>query len=288
MADRSAYRLWRRCIEMVLVVACGLTPPALLVSIAIPSVAWAASGPIDSTNYNSVAPGDENYEYWSLQAKSPDRVSYVLDPAGKRGTVQRIELRPGDSNVAGPTGERAEVVNTRNFGGFVDGQTVIMSWGVFIDSRFASPPGDWNAFAQIHAAGGGNQAPLQLGLSSDAASLSMYIAGGGHWVESGQPNGSRQESFALGPLAKNRWHDFVIEIRFGCTGKGYAKLWLDGAALVAAQNRAIGYCGDPGLYWKQGFYRSTYDKVTRLWFSDTFRWANAEDALAHYRWGTSR
>lgn len=282
MPGGLACRLWRSCIDTGLAAGYGLMPLVLLISVVMSPSAW-ATGPIDRTNYGSVLPGDADYGYWSLQAKSLDRVSYVLDPAGQRGTVQRVEVRPGDANVAGPYGERAEVINTGNLGGFVDGQTVVMALGVLIDSKFASPPGNWNHFAQIHAAGGGNQSPLQLSLGSDQALLSMRIVGGGQWVESGQPSGAGEEAFALGPLTKNRWHDFVVEIRFGCTGNGYAKLWLDGSPLVDARDRAIGYCGDPGLYWKQGFYRSAYEKVTCLWFSDTFRWASAVDALANYR-----
>ena len=51
------------------------------------------------------------------------------------------------------------------------------------------------------------------------------------------------------------WHDFVV-VRFDCTGTGYVQLWLDGQLLVDARDRKIGYCGDPGMYWKQGFYRA--------------------------------
>jgi len=208
-------------------------------------------------------------------------VKYVDDPAGQRGVVQRIEVRPGDKSG---DGERAEVINPSVLGGFQDGETLVMSWGLMIDSTFASPPGSWNGFVQIHADGGGNQAALHLGLASDQADLRLGLVGGGDWIPEGQPQGSVQQSFDLGPLPKDRWHDFVMAVRFGCTGSGYVQLWVDGQLLADARDQKIGYCGDPGMYWKQGFYRSAYDKTTRLWFSDTYRWASVPDAGNYYRY----
>ncbi|AKK26195.1 hypothetical protein AB431_05245 [Mycobacterium sp. EPa45] len=230
-------------------------------------------------------PGVENYDYWGEQVEAPDRVRYVDDPTDQRGIVQRIEVRPGDNSAVGSSaGERAEVINTGDLGGFQDGQTIVMSWGLMIDSNFASPPGTWNSFVQIHAGGpGSNQSPLSLHLAGDQADLSLKLFGGGDWNPSTQPDDAVWEMFDLGQLPKDRWHDFVMEVRFGCTGSGYVQLWLDGRKLVDAHYRKIGYCGDPGMYWKQGVYRSAYDKPTRLWFSDTYRWASLSDAFGYYR-----
>ncbi|WP_425563444.1 heparin lyase I family protein [Mycolicibacterium helvum] len=255
-------------------------------SVVDPASASAASAPLTRTDYDSIAAGAESYSYWAEQVKAPDRVSYVADPAGQRGIVQRIEVKPGDNYVfeTGGSGERAEVTRVGDLGGFVDGQTIVMSWGLFIDSAFASPPGDWNNFVQLHVAGGSGQSPWQLNLVGDGANLKMRLFGGGQLNGADHPPGSTSEWFTLGSLPKQQWHDFVIEVRLGCTGTGYAKIWRDGQKLVDAQNRKIGYCGDPGLYWKQGFYRVAYDKATRVWFSDTFRWATTTDAFANYGW----
>lgn len=273
-----------RWIERLVVMA-GVT---ILFAVSAPS-AWAASGPLTHSNYKSVAAGSDSYAYWGEQAKSPDRVMYVPDPAGQRGMVQRFEVLPGDNHVfcSNPMGERADVTRLSDLGGFVDGQTIVMSWSMFIDSGFASPPGDWNNFVNFHVAGGAAQSPWQLNLTGDDAQLRMRLYGGGQWSDTKQPPGSVAEWFSLGLLPKGQWHDFVAEVRFGCTGTGYARVWRNGSLLVDAQNRAIGYCGDPGMYWKQGFYRSAYDKPTRLWFDDTFRWASVADAFAHYGWSMS-
>ena len=247
-----------------------------------PASAWAASGPLSQTNYLSVPAGADSYKYWGEQVREPGRVEYVSDPAGKRGIVQRVEVQPGD--VIGH-GERAEVLNTHDLGGFKDGQTLVMSWGLMIDSTFESPPSDWNSFVQIHADGGGNQPPVSLNLAGDQADLVLGLVGGGDWISEAQPRDAVSETFNLGRLPKNQWHDFVLELRFGCTGTGYVRIWLDGQEIVDAHDLKIGYCGDPGLYWKQGFYRSAYDKPTRLWFSDTFHWANTADVCGYYRCG---
>jgi hypothetical protein len=126
------------------------------------------------------------------------------------------------------------------------------------------------------------QAPWQLNLVGDQADLKLRIFGGGNWTGSVQPAGSVSEWLSLGSLPKNQWNDFVAVVRFGCTGAGYTKVWNNGQLLVDAENQKIGYCGDPGMYWKQGFYRSAYDKTTRLWFSDTYRWSSIQDMVNYY------
>ncbi|MCW1960318.1 MAG: polysaccharide lyase [Mycobacterium sp.] len=247
--------------------------------------AWAGSGPTSRTNYRSVAPLTNDYAYWKEQVKSSVRVRYENDPAGQRGVVQRVEVQPGDNNVFGSQkGERAEVTAHGALGGFLDKQTVVISWSTFIDSGFSSPETKWNNFVQIHSSGGLAFSPWELNLVGDEAKLAMRLFGGGNWSSSQRPAGAVQEWLPLGSLSQNHWHDFVIEVRFGCSGNGSAKVWRDGTKVVDAQNRKIGYCDDPGMYWKQGFYRSAHDKTTRLWFDDTLRWANASDAFAYYGW----
>lgn len=234
-----------------------------------PGLSSTVPGLLSRTNYRAVPVGSLLDGYWNKHVNAPDQIRYVEDPLGERGTVQRVEVRPGDL-LSG--GERADVLNQSKLGGFRDGDTVVMSWGLMIDSAFASPPGTWNSFADIHTSGGGAQSPLHLSLAGDQANLLLQIFGAKEWSSSKQPNGSVYEKFDLGPLPKNRWHDFVVAVRFGCTGTGYIQLWMDQQLLVDARDRQIGYCGDPGMYWKQGFYRKAYDKTTRLWFSDTYRW----------------
>jgi len=250
--------------------------------------ASAAPGPLTRTDYATVAPSTNDYAYWSEQVKSSTRVLYESDFAGQRGVVQRIEVQPGDTNVFGSgTGERAEVTAHAPLGGFLDGQTIVLSWSTIIDSEFESPSDDWNNFVQIHAAGGAAPSPWQLNLAGADADFKMRLFGGDDWSSSTIPAGAVEEWLPLGLLSKNQWHDFVLELRFGCTGKGYATVWLDGQQIVDARNRKIGYCGDPGMYWKQGFYRSAFNKTTRLWFDDTLRWGNSNDAFAYYGWATS-
>jgi hypothetical protein len=247
--------------------------------------AWADAGPLTRTNYESVLALTNDYAFWKEQVKSSVRVLYENDPAGQRGVVQRIEVQPGDNNVFGSqAGERAEVTAHGGLGGFTDKQTVVMSWSTFIDSGFSSPETKWNNFVQIHSSGGLAFSPWELNLVGNKAELAMRLFGGGDWSSSQRPAGAVQEWLPLGSLSKNQWHDFVIEVRFGCTGKGSAKVWRNGEKLADVQNRKIGYCGDPGMYWKQGFYRSAHNKTTRLWFDDTLRWANSSDAFAHYGW----
>ncbi|MCV7227532.1 heparin lyase I family protein [Mycolicibacterium komossense] len=250
--------------------------------------AWAASPPVTQTNYDSVSPGSSDYDYWVEQVKASGRVRYVPDPEGQRGIVQRIEVKSGDTQVygSGMDAERAEVTQrTGDLGGFVDGQSIVISFGVLLDPSFSSPENNWNIFSQIHAAGGGNRPPFSLSFSGDQPEVLMALEGGGQWQKSGQPDGSVRSRFQLGSLSKGEWHDFVVELQFGCNGDGHVTVWLDGQMSTDADNQRIGYCGDPGMYWKQGVYRAADDADLTLWFSDTYRWADMNDALAHYGWG---
>lgn len=278
--DQRVLRCWNTTVAGAAVLV-----HVLVLGLAAAPVTHAASNPLARTDYASIPALTNDYKFWKEQVKSSTRILYEGDPAGQRGVVQRIEVQPGDTNVYGSgDGERAEVLAPGALGGFRDVQTLVMSWSTFIGADFESPPGKWNNFVQIHAAGGSNFSPWQLNLVGAKAELAMRLFGGGDWNPSKQPVDAVQEWLPLGELAKNRWNDFVIEVRFGCTGKGYARIWLNGKRLVDAQNRKIGYCGDPGMYWKQGFYRSAYSKATRLYFDDTFRWGATADAFANYGW----
>ena len=99
-----------------------------------------SSQPPDADRLRHCPAFTNDYSYWSEQVKSSTRVLYESDPAGQRGVVQRIEVQSGDTNVFGSgTGERAEVTAHAVLGGFMDGQTMVLSWSTLIDSGFESP-----------------------------------------------------------------------------------------------------------------------------------------------------
>lgn len=273
-------------VKIVLATAAVIGALLALLTVGI-RFAWASSEPMSQTDYGSVFPDSYFYEYWEAQVKQSDRVRYVRDPAGQRGIVQRIEVKSGDTQVygSGATAERAEVAaKTGDLSRFVNGESVVISFGVRVDPSFASAPESWNIFSQVHASGGGNRPPFALSISGDEPSVQMALEGGGRWEKAGQPDDTVKSRFELGPLPKGEWHDIVVALQFGCEGDGQATVWLDGRLSADASSQAIGYCEDPGMYWKQGVYRAADNADLKLWFSDTYRWANASDALAHYDW----
>lgn len=245
--------------------------------------------PLWRTRYDTVANGSSTYVDWDEATKDPSRIMYVYDPLGQRGIVQRVELYPGDNNVLGSgEGERAQVLPRSGASGYLtgfrDGDQVIMSWSIMLPTDFASPDGGFNNDKSTHASGGGNQSPFQSNIMTDAANWAVRIYGGGTWLSWGQPAGSVGEWFQLGTLSKNQWHDIVLEMRYGSTGSGYIRVWRNNVKVLDATNRKIGYTGDPGMYYKQGFYRAPYTKITRYWNDDTFRWASVTDAFSYYGW----
>ena len=143
-AHRSRSRFGRHS-PLLAITALTLTLVSSLTIVNSADASWRApfgvSGvrTLSRTNYGSVPVGSSLDGYWSQpRQKRQIACMYVDDPLGQRGTVQRIEVQPGDASSGG---ERAEVIISPNSRGFQDGETIVMSWGVMIDSTFASPPG---------------------------------------------------------------------------------------------------------------------------------------------------
>lgn len=243
--------------------------------------------PIWGTNYASLAPNTDNYGFWGgEQVAVSTRIMYPNDPLGQRGVIQRVECYPTDTNVVGSgSGQRAEVASGGI--GFDQGGTYIVSWSTLFPADFYSSDGAWNFFTQIHASGGGNQATHAM-IARNSNDLYCRLYGGGVWVNGSQPTGSVSVTRSLGSLLKGQWCDYVMHIRFGSgtsgEGLGFCRIWRNNTLIMDEQNVRIGYYGDPGPYWKQGFYRGSGSAVSRLYFDDTSRWASTTDAFNHYGW----
>lgn len=115
-----------------------------------PVLGSAVSGVLSRTNYQSLVSGADSYGYWGEQAAAPDRIQVrrrYRRPAGDRPAHRTPTWRQVRCWRAGRSDQPSGSWRLQ------DGQTIVMSWGLLIDSTFASPPGAWNYFVQIHADG---------------------------------------------------------------------------------------------------------------------------------------
>ncbi len=237
------------------------------------------------------------------QLAGPDRVTYVTDPLNQRGVVQKVVVQPGDNlgriaeylqslGIAdfgrewqSGTGEVCMSKNFKRMGTFTDGDTVVVSFGVSVDSNFSSPNGDWNNFVSIHSGGAVRVSPFSLHLVGDTPRLKVKVIGGGDFRKSLEDEPPTVfEWVDLGVFPKNEWQDFIAEVHLSSAGGGSVRLWWNGNLAVDLQNRAVGYADEERMYYLQGFYREAFSKTTELWFSDIYKWDRAENALLFYGW----
>lgn len=68
-------------------------------------------------------------------------------------------------------------------------------------------------------------------------------------------------------LARGRWYEMKIRVRFDPYGDGLLAVWRDGAQLVDYYG-PLGYADQVGPYWKHGVYRKTAPENFAVRFSD--------------------
>lgn len=241
------------------------------------------------------------------QEKTADRASITTLGSEK---VLRTRCAVGDTDVAGSgSGERCEIMRDsyaayKNELTLTDGETIVFGTQFYIDPAFTengflygTDYMAWCNFIQFHHGAGNSQVPWQLNLCTSSARLGHRIVGGGTYSgpynQDGTPVGSTTEWWWGNTLngggnnapavTKGVWHTLVCSVKFSVAGTGHSKVWLDGNLVHNLANKKIGYSGDPGAYFKQGFYRAAgaTGDATLCWRA-LYSFDNEADALAWY------
>jgi polysaccharide lyase-like protein len=205
-----------------------------------------------------------------VQQKEPGRMTIVDDPLGQRGKVMRVEVRPGDNDVANSgTWERAQVYASNSVVPLNEG--AIISRSLYIMIPTSTQSGRYAPYVGDHhtgPTGGGN---FRLSFGGANLDLSYF------W---GTPGTSRFDTTLASPLSKGVWHHIVAAHKYSSDPtKGWAKVSVDGVVKV---DQAMGnlYTGQ-GAYHKEGWYRDA-ESFTHVHYSDTTSFFTADTVEAAY------
>ncbi len=101
---------------------------------------------------------------------------------------------------------------------FKEGNEYYIGLSVFFPNEFNNPP-SWALFFQLHG-------PPYTG--SPPLSLDMGDGDGRIKLSTHNPNSSGKIVHWTSPMAKNRWMDFTLRVKFTQSSSGFFELWMDG------------------------------------------------------------
>ena len=185
------------------------------------------------------------------QAKAAGRATLVTI-AGKRGV--RLHTRPGDTHVTGSgTAERNDLALSQEASDCYEGREHWWAHSILFPDDYVDPPmsteSTWNwatVFDFHNSSPGAGQANFQINAMPVTAIASDRPTGLGFQVAHGSQARPTVERFAIGPVTRNVWHDFVYHIKWSSKSDGFITAWVNGA-------RRMEYRG-PTLYPGQGCY----------------------------------
>lgn len=189
---------------------------------------------------------------WIVQAKESSRVSVVPSPGRPRRLALRLQVDPGDTEVAGSgsDGERADVyVGTSVTDGY-EGREQWWAWSTFFPSDYnPTPSAAWNLFLDFHNSGDKGQANIgfQVDTHFDPPKIQMTVYGGSL--------DARERRFTIGKLEREVWYDFVLHVRWSPSRRhGFVELYVNGERVVRRRALATLY-PEQNVYLKVANYR---------------------------------
>lgn len=233
-----------------------------------PAPAAPASGTDARRDYET---GD--FEQWDcgLQQKTGGRATIVTSPVRQGRYAARIEVRAGDTNVAGSgsAGERTEALSCQQFG---EGQEQWWAWSTMFDNGFAANDDPWNIFTQFHNSGT-TGSTVSFVVQRDTLKFQAF---------GGNLSSPDSKGWTLGPKVNGRWHDFVFHVKWSSSSSvGFVEIWLDGSKVVPLTNVATLYNGQT-VYLKQGLYRNAQSNTAVLYFDGLRRGTSYASVAAEF------
>ena len=203
-------------------------------------------------------------EWDALQAR-PGRATIVDNVVRDGRYAARFEVRPGDNPLRCTCGERAELVK---YTGERPGTTSVWAWSAYFPAEFAVRPGKRVVFTQWHDYGSGHAAPVVVRVVSTGGveRLGLGVTGG-HFAS------PVVRDWALAPLQRGRWYDFVARFRWASDSTGSVELMIDGTWAIPRTNTPTLFVenGAKGVYLKQGVYRAQPWSQTAVAYLDGMR-----------------
>lgn len=227
---------------------CALMVCAVFCFQACAQVMLAAGGIVSESSLSS--------KYY-IQARSPERLSWVSDPADPSRRVLQIRLHREDGQVAG--GLRAEIV-PRGDAAANGPSTRWYGFEFYVPDEWVPiPPAV--VVAQLH----GNDhvylaPPLSLQIQEGRLFLmTQYNTRGARSADPPKTEGSVRRYPWVAPLKKGKWYRWVVRTQWSSTpGEGELDVWIDDELILSERGRPNTYDTDgrPGSfnYAKAGLY----------------------------------
>ena len=201
------------------------------------------------------------------QAKAPGRVSLVT-VAGRRGV--RLHTRPGDTRVAGSgDAERNDLQLSQAASDCTEGREHWWAHSILFPDDYVDPPmsteSTWNwatVFDFHNSSPGAGQANFQINAMPVTAIASDRPTGLGFQVAHGSQARPTVERFAIGPVTRNVWHDFVYHIKWTSKSDGFITAWVNGAKKMDYRGPTL-YPGQ-GCYLKLANYHTAFGKPSSV------------------------
>jgi hypothetical protein len=218
---------------------------------------------------------------WSIQAKVPGRASVVPSPGRPGQTALRLEVVPGDTNVAGSgAAERTDAMIGSSLTDAVEGRGQWWSWSTYFPNDYSPTPSTaWNIFLDFHNTGENGQANINFLADThfDPPVLQMTVYGGS------SPGSARQTTSSLGRVRRNQWYDFVLHVVWSSNPRvGLVELFLDGQRVVSPLHRATLY-RDQGAYLKLANYREAGPRPSAILTAGVRRSRSFASAVQSFR-----
>jgi hypothetical protein len=201
-------------------------------------------------------------QWRAAQVRDRSRIRIQSDITREGRFAARVEVAPGDNNVAGSgSGERADLFISRTQTQGYEGVESFWAWSVYFPPDFDAPPRAWNVFTGFHHTGTTGQSNVHFDVR-DRQWIGMRVMGG-------QFTRPVRRDFKLANLERGRWYDFVFHVNWSPDpSKGFVEVWVNRRLVVPRTRIPTLYVGQ-GVYLKQGYYRAAYSRPSVIYLDGT-------------------
>lgn len=259
----------RRSLRLIAAALLGLSVAA----------AWASIGRTTPSSSPPLAL-PPSLDLWMVQAKEPGRVSVVPSPGRRDQKALRLQVLPGDTNVAGsgPGADRADAMIGSSLTDAVEGREQWWAWSTYFPNDYHPTPATaWNGFLDFHNTGDTGLANIgfQVNAHYAAPRLEMTVYGD---TPSRPPS-----TFTLGRVRRVQWYDFILHVVWSSNPRvGFVELYLDGRRIAGPQRRPTLYAGQ-SAYLKLANYREAGQEPSAILVAGVRRTKSYASAVRGFR-----
>jgi len=208
--DGSRARSRRRALLVGAVAIALAAPIAILTRDRAPSP---ASAPPPAASWNGDFDTGDLSQYDAVQGDAPDRIQTVTSPRREGRFAVRLTAEDGD--FADSPNPRAQLLTSIMHR---PGEEQYIGWSTYFPADFPAIGGTdpFYVFFQFHGPPYNGSPPLGFEVGTDGQLALSRSARYGY------------DQVWTAPLARDRWVDFVVHVKWSMDEDGFVELWLDG------------------------------------------------------------